>query len=79
MSAKLIAVQMTGAVCGVAGTGLLVNLIRKMTIKGPKRIQTHKFSDLKLTKIKNVFITWQKKRNIQQTQGWLPYLQPIQI
>lgn len=46
MSAKLIAVQMTGAVCGVAGTGLLVNFIRKMTIQGPKRIQTHKFSDL---------------------------------
>jgi hypothetical protein len=46
MSAKLIAVQMTGAVFGVAGTGLLVNFIRKMTIQGPKRIQTHKFSDL---------------------------------
>ncbi len=38
MSAKLIAAQVTGAVIGVAGTGFLVNAIRKATLLGSKSV-----------------------------------------
>lgn len=38
MSAKLIAAQVTGAVIGVAGTGFIVNAIRKATLLGSKSV-----------------------------------------
>lgn len=36
MSARLILTQITGAVIGVASTGLLVNAVRKATLLGTK-------------------------------------------